>query len=200
VTSPALGSSRKERQWKDQGIVVRSKSADPYNAIDPCVIIDDDGKHWLGFGSFWTGIQLMELDPKTGLAHPDRKEIRRIAWHESIVAPAILKPGNFYYLFVNWGLCCRGVQSTYEIRIGRSKSITGPYLDKDGNDLSTGGGSLLLTSRGDQIGPGHASFVTEKIDTRMFYHFYDRTRGGFATIDSRILSWNKDGWPVCSPD
>jgi arabinan endo-1,5-alpha-L-arabinosidase len=195
VTTPTLDPSKKDHAWTDRGIVVRSKASDPYNAIDPCVFIDGDGRHWMFFGSFWTGIQVMELDSKSGLAHPERKEIRRVAWHESIEAPGILKRGRFYYLFVNWGLCCRGVQSTYEIRIGRSKSITGPYLDKQGNDLATGGGSLFLGSVGDQIGPGHASFVTERIDTRMFHHFYDRSRGGFATIDSRILSWDKDGWP-----
>ena len=195
ATSPTLDPDKPSTRWKDGGIVVRSNDRDPFNAIDPHMIIDGDGKHWMSFGSFWTGIQLMELDPKTGKAHPERKQIRKIAWHESIEAPAILKHGRYYYLFVNWGLCCRGLQSTYEIRIGRSREITGPYLDKDGNDLATGGGTLLLGTAGDQIGPGHASFVTEKIDTRMFYHYYDRKRGGYATLGSHDLTWTRDGWP-----
>lgn len=196
LTSPALDPSDPRCKWEDRGIVIRSNEKDPFNAIDPAVFVDGDGKHWMSFGSFWTGIQLIELEPKTGLAHPSRKEVRRIAWHESIEAPAIHKHGKYYYLFVNWGLCCRGVDSTYEIRVGRSKSVTGPYLDKDGNDLATGGGSLLLATKGDQIGPGHASFVTEKIDPLMFYHFYDRSRRGFATLGRRTLSWDKNGWPA----
>ena len=195
ATSPSLDPAKSSTRWKDEGIVVRSNERDPFNAIDPHIIIDDDDRHWMSFGSFWTGIQLIELDPKTGKAHPERKEIRRIAWNESIEAPAILKHGRGYFLFVNWGLCCRGLQSTYEIRVGRSRSITGPYLDKDGRDMATGGGSLFLASDGDLIGPGHASFVTDRIDPLVFFHYYDRKHGGFATIGSHVLTWTKDGWP-----
>lgn len=195
ATSPALDPKSPRRQWRDEGIVIRSNDGDLYNAIDPQVFIDDNGRHWLTFGSFWSGIQLVELDPKTGRIHPDRKQLRRIAWNESIEAPAILKHGRYYYLFVNWGLCCRGVASTYEIRIGRSRSVTGPYLDKAGRDLATGGGSLLLGSAGDRVGPGHASFPAGKIDARMFFHYYDRKRGGTASLASHELHWTKDGWP-----
>lgn len=198
ATSPTLDPAKPSTLWKDEGIVVRSEESDAFNAIDPHVIIDSDGKHWMSFGSFWTGIRLIELDAGTGKAHPGHKQIHRIAWHESIEAPAILKHGRYYYLFVNWGLCCRGLQSTYEIRIGRSREITGPYLDKDGNDLAAGGGSLFLGSAGDLIGPGHASFVTERIDTRMFFHYYDGRRGGFATLGSHGLTWTNDGWPQVS--
>lgn len=195
VTRRSLDPDDKKSEWKDEGIVIQSGKDDPYNAIDPHVIIDKDGRHWMSFGSFWSGIQLVELDPKTGKVHPENRKLRRIAWNETIEAPAILHHGGYYHLFVNWGLCCRGLNSTYEIRIGRSRSITGPYLDKDGVDLATGGGTLLLGNAGDQHGPGHASFITEKSGTRMFYHYYDRKRGGYATLGSRMLKWTKDGWP-----
>ena len=147
------------------------------------------------FGSFWTGIQLIELDPKTGLRHPIRQEIRQLAWHDSIEAPALLKHGGYYYLFVNWGLCCRGVNSTYEIRVGRSRKITGPYLDAGGENLSTGGGTLFLKSEGDRIGPGHAAFIEEKTGSRMFYHYYDRQRAGLPVLGDLPLTWTADGWP-----
>lgn len=195
VSGSMLGSNGPERLWRDEGIVVRSGEKDTFNAIDPQPFIDADGRNWLVFGSFWRGIHLLELDPATGLAHPERKQLRQIAWHEEIEAPAILRHGDFYYLFVNWGLCCRGVDSTYEIRIGRSKSVTGPYQDREGNDLATGGGTLLLGSAGDRIGPGHASFVTRNGITRMFYHYYDRKFRGFATLGSADLKWSRDGWP-----
>lgn len=195
ASSPTLDTGAANYQWKDEGIVIRSTDKDPYNAIDPQIFADSDGSLWMVFGSFWTGIQLIELDPKTGLRHPEHQKIYQIAWHESIEAPALLKHGDFYYLFVNWGLCCRGVNSTYEIRIGRSKSITGPYLDTEGNELAAGGGTLFLNSEGDRIGPGHASFIQEKDGTRMFFHYYHRQRGGAPTIGDIPLRWDDKGWP-----
>lgn len=195
ATSPTLDPSHPDFKWTDQGIVIRSKRDDPYNAIDPHVIVDEQDAHWMSFGSFWTGIQLVELDPENGKTHPRRGRIRQIAWNQSIEAPAILKHGDFYHLFVNWGLCCRGLDSTYEIRTGRSRSITGPYLDRDGRDLATGGGSFLLGSEGDRIGPGHASFVMQDSAVRMFHHYYDRKRRGAHTLGFRDLKWSPDGWP-----
>lgn len=182
--------------WKDEGIIIRSGRENSYNAIDPQIFADDDGSLWMVFGSFWKGIQLIELDPKTGHRHPKHTEVRQIAWNESIEAPALLKRGDFYYLFVNWGLCCRGINSTYEIRIGRSRKITGPYLDADGAELATGGGTLFMKSAGDQIGPGHPAFITEAGNTQLFYHFYDRQRNGFATLGHSNLKWSPDGWPT----
>lgn len=181
--------------WKDEGIVFESHREDPYNAIDPHLLEDDDGKLWMSFGSFWSGMKLIELDPKTGGRHKTRRDVHHLAWHEEIEAPAILKRGGYYHLFVNWGRCCRGVDSTYEIRIGRSRSITGPYLDRDGRDMATGGGTLLLATEGDRIGPGHPSFIGGSEKPRMFYHYYDRRRNGFSTLASVPLRWSRDGWP-----
>ncbi|MES2659341.1 MAG: arabinan endo-1,5-alpha-L-arabinosidase [Verrucomicrobiota bacterium] len=195
ASSPTLDPKDPAYQWKDEGIVIRSGKEDPYNAIDPQLFADSDGSLWMVFGSFWTGIQLIELDPKTGLRHTDHRKVHQLAWNESIEAPALLKRGDYYYLFVNWGLCCRGLKSTYEMRIGRSRKITGPYLDVAGNDLATGGGTVFLKSEGDRIGPGHPAFVTEKEETRMFFHYYDRQRGGFATIGDLPIRWADDGWP-----
>lgn len=194
VTSPALDPADPRCRWKDMGIVVRSGPRSDFNAIDPHVVIDG-GRHWMSFGSFWGGIQLIELSPETGMAHPERGKPRRIAWNESIEAPAILHHGGFYHLFVNWGFCCRGVKSTYEIRTGRSRAITGPYLDKDGRDMAAGGGSLLLGNRGDRIGPGHPSFVEDGGGVRMFHHYYDAARGGRSDLHAERIGWT-DGWPV----
>lgn len=195
ASSPTLDPKDPACQWKDEGIVVRSNDKDPYNAIDPQIFADPDGSLWMVFGSFWGGIQLVELDPETGLRHPQRGEVRQLAWNKSIEAPALLRHDGFYYLFVNWGLCCRGVDSTYEIRVGRSRKVTGPYLDAEGAELSTGGGTLFLKSEGDRIGPGHPSFVAEKDAVRMFFHYYDRQRAGMATLGSLPLKWSKSGWP-----
>lgn len=193
ATSPTLDPKDPRFQWQDRGIVIRSGPESDFNAIDPHVIIDG-GRHWMSFGSFWGGIQWIELSPESGMAHPERGKPHRIAWNESIEAPAVLHHGGYYYLFVNWGLCCRGVKSTYEIRVGRSRSIRGPYLDRDGRDMAQGGGSLLLGSRGNRIGPGHACFVEEHGKIRMFHHYYDAARGGRSVLADVVLDW-EDGWP-----
>ncbi len=182
-------------QWRDLGIVIRSAQRSAYNAIDPQLIRNHDGSLWMVFGSFWTGIQLIELDSQTGLRHSTHREIRQLAWNESIEAPALMEHGGYYYLFVDWGLCCRGVKSTYEIRVGRSRKITGPYRDKDGSDLASGGGTLLLKSEGDRIGPGHPSFIEDKGRTRMFFHYYDGARAGKAAFGDLFIRWTQDGWP-----
>jgi arabinan endo-1,5-alpha-L-arabinosidase len=201
ATNATLNPADPAFEWKDEGIVIDSKREDPYNAIDPHLFHDDDGSLWMSFGSFWTGIQLIELDPETGKRHPENQEVHALAWNESIEAPAILKHDGYYHLFVNWGRCCRGLDSTYEIRIGRSRSITGPYVDKEGADLKTGGGTLLLASEGDQIGPGHPAFVAEEDSrTRMFFHYYDRRREGLPTLGSHLLEWTEDGWPQIARD
>ena len=199
ASSPTLDPKDPAYHWKDEGIVIRSGREDPYNAIDPQLFADPDGGLWMVFGSFWTGIQLIELDPKTGLRHAGHRQAHQLAWNESIEAPALLKHGDYYYLFVNWGLCCRGLKSTYEIRVGRSRKITGPYLDADGNELATGGGSLFLKSEGNRVGPGHASFIKEDDGIRMFYHYYDRQRDGFASIGSLSVRWTDEGWPTLRP-
>ena len=75
ATSPTLDPNDSAYQWKDEGIVIRSHAKDPYNAIDPQLFADSNGSLWMVFGSFWNGIQLIELDPKTGLRHPTRQKI-----------------------------------------------------------------------------------------------------------------------------
>ena len=195
VSNKTLDPKDPAYRWKDEGVVIRSGDRDPYNAIDPQIFSDSDSKLWMVFGSFWTGIQLIELDPANGLRHPTRQEVRQLAWHESIEAPALVKHGDYYYLFVNWGRCCRGLASTYEIRIGRSWNIAGPFLDAAGSDLATGGGTLFLKSAGDRIGPGHASFIENNGITRMFFHYYDRQRFGVATLGDLPIRWSEDGWP-----
>ena len=101
---------------------------------------------------------------------------------------------SFVFL-VNWGACCRGINSTYNIRVGRSDRITGPYLDQNGVDLLAGGGSLLLGSRGNFIGPGHAGIVSRDGVDWFSCHFYDGTRGGLPTLALLPLRWDTNGWP-----
>ncbi len=195
ATSPTLDPAAPTYSWRDHGIVIRSNPGDPYNAIDPSVMLDGD-RLWMAFGSFWNGIFIVELDPLTGkLKDPSSKPLA-IAAAPEIEAPFLHKHRGFYYLFVNWGLCCRGADSTYEIRVGRSKSVTGPYLDREGNDLRQAGGTLVLASRGSFVGPGHASIFRDPDGReRLACHYYDPSRRGASFLATPHLHWSADGWP-----
>lgn len=193
VSGKTLDPASPDYGWKDEGMVLRSRRNSRFNAIDPALTTDGK-KLWMSFGSFWDGIFLLELDPGIGL-RKEKAEPIRLAMHQEIEAPFIHKHGDYYYLFVNWGKCCRGVESTYEIRVGRSKEITGPYKDKDGTDLKEGGGSAFLATDGRFIGPGHASIFTEKGKEMLVHHFYDKDRRGRSDLRMLPLEW-KDGWPV----
>lgn len=182
--------------WREEGLVVRSTAADGFNAIDPAAFRDRDGRLWLVFGSFWRGIQLLELDAATGLRRPEGEGPRAVAWKEQIEAPVLHRRGDWYYLFVNWGLCCRGTESTYEVRVGRSRSVTGPYVDQSGQPMREGGGSLVLGSRGPFVGPGQVGVFEAEGSEWISVHFYDRTRMGRPALAIRALTWSDEGWPV----
>jgi arabinan endo-1,5-alpha-L-arabinosidase len=195
ATSPTLDPSDSTYHWTDRGIVVRSTNEDKYNAIDPDPMMDTDGRMWMAFGSFWTGIKLVELDPATGL-RKNGAPLYPLAWAKEIEAPYLIRHEGSYYLFVNWGLCCRGVKSTYETRVGRSRTITGPYLDKNGVDMLHGGGTLFLGTEGRHIGPGQIGLLRDGADEWISYHYYDGEHQGQASLGLRRLGWSSDGWPV----
>ena len=128
-------------------------------------------------------------------------------------APYVFRANGYYYLFVNWYACCAGSCSTYEIRMGRSTSPTGPFEDKDGVRMdqqnvktvygqSTAGGSLLLqgsTSTG-ILGPGHAGVFTFSGKHVFSFHFYDFNDNGAAKLGMRVMTFDSDQWPVLSDE
>ena len=195
VIGVASARSLRSPQWKDLGPVIESNDGDPYNAIDPAILVDSDRRMWMTFGSYWKGIYLLELDPFKGGRISPSSPLTQLAWNTSIEAPVLYKHDDYYYLFVNFGRCCQGLDSTYEIRIGRSKDIAGPYLDRDGRDMRTGGGSLFLGSEGRYHGPGHAGILYDEGIYWFTYHFYDGERRGRPTMGMHVLKWSEDGWP-----
>lgn len=196
ATARPLAPDHPEFAWTDEGIVVRSHATNDFNAIDPTVLRARDGRLWLAFGSFWSGIRLAELDPSTGRPKEPDREPLAIAGGPDLEAAALVQHDDDYFLFVNRGLCCRGTNSTYEIRLGRSRAATGPYRDRSGQDLLQGGGSPFLASEGRVIGPGHAGVTRDGTNDWFSFHFYDRDRDGAATLGIRRLTWDSDGWPV----
>lgn len=194
TTSPTLDSSATNHHWTDCGPVIQSTNGSAFNAIDPGVMLDADGKLWMAFGSYWQGIHLVQLDAQTGL-RADTNSPVRLAWNHSIEAACLTRREKFYYLFVNWGQCCRGTNSTYEVRVGRAPKVTGPYLDRDGKDMVDGGGTLFLESTGRFIGPGHIGILNEGGTNWFSYHYYDADTEGRSRLALGQMEWSKDGWP-----
>ena len=128
VTNPTLDPTDPAYRWTDHGPVIQSTNGSAYNTIDPGVCFDTTGNLWLVFGSYWSGIYVTQLNPLTGLRLSANSPTYQLAYNSSIEASYIYHRGGYYYLFVNWGSCCSGVNSTYNIRVGRSPTITGPYL------------------------------------------------------------------------
>lgn len=200
VTNPTLDPNDPDYHWTDQGFVVRTQEGQEgaaYNAIDPSVFQDTNGSLWLTFGSYWSGIKLIQLNLQTGKRIAPDSKIYSLAYNTSIEASYLCKHDDFYYLFVNWDSCCQGTNSTYNIRIGRSKAVTGPYLDKAGVDMLHGGGSVFLpTANGPLFGPGHAGTLKAKGKDWFTSDFEGDVRmGGKATLAIMPLHWNADGWP-----
>jgi len=198
ATNAALDPSAKNFQWHDAGEVIHSTNGYAYNTIDPSAFLDTDGRLWLAFGSYWQGIYLTELDPQTGLRKSANVPPQQLAWNHSIEASCLTRHDKYYYLFVNWGQCCKGTNSTYEVRVGRAEKVTGPYRDRDGNDLATGGGSPFLQSSGRFIGPGHIGIMDDGSTngvTRFSYHYYDADTRGRSRLAIGKIDWS-GGWPV----
>jgi beta-glucanase (GH16 family) len=202
ATSPGLDPAAENYSWSDGGPVIASTNGSAFNAIDPSVMLDADGKLWLAFGSYWQGIFLTELDPQTGRRIATNSPLHHLAWNHSIEAACLTRHENFYYLFINWGECCKGTNSTYEVRVGRAEKITGPYLDRDGKNLADGGGSPFLQSSGRFIGPGHIGIVAgggTNGPTFFSYHYYDADTKGRSRLAVGKIDW-QNGWPVATND
>lgn len=191
ITSPKL---TLDAEWKDAGEVISTDEKSNFNAIDPGPVLDEKGRIWMSLGSWNTGIKLVEIDAKTLKPIGDPTAIAG-GRDTDMEAAFLWKKGDYFYLFYNQGFCCRGLDSTYRILMGRSKSVKGPYLDKAGvNCFDEGGGTLLMETKGDRIGPGHAAISP---DGKLFsFHFYDKKKNGWPTFDWGQIEIDRDGWPV----
>lgn len=207
ATSPTLDRTAKNYHWTDRGLVVQSMPGDDFNAIDPNLVIDAKGGQWLALGSFWSGIKLFQLDPRTGKPKPGTRPYslaRRPApagAPDAVEAPFILRHDGWYYLLVSYDYCCKGVNSTYYTVVSRSRAITGPYVGKDGSAMMNGGGTVLiradLKEKGRFRGPGHPGAFTDADGTTyVVYHAYDKDHDGAPTLRIAPLTWDADGWPV----
>jgi arabinan endo-1,5-alpha-L-arabinosidase len=200
VTSPTLDPKNPSSVWTDEGVVVQSTFKDTFNAIDPNIVLDNAGQPWLAYGSYWSGIKLRKLDPQTGKPPAGDTQVTDIAQRQiapyAIEGAFILPRNGEYFLFVSFDACCKGIDSDYKIMVGRSKTITGPYLDHSGKSMMSGGGSLVLDSEARWRGPGHNSILVDGAKTYLVYHAYDASAAGTPRLRVEELVWDADGWPI----
>ncbi len=195
ISNKTLDPASPDYKWEDGGVVGFHDGAE-CNAIDPGAFLDPtDGRLWLTYGSYIGYIRLVELDPKNGkLVHPGDKGINVAINCE---ATDMIYHDGWYYLFATHGTCCIRAASTYNLRMGRSRKVTGPFLDNMGVDMLKGGGKLFCGSGGRVIGPGHFGLLECGDGVQKFSCHYeaDLDKGGISVLDIRPLLW-KDGWPV----
>jgi arabinan endo-1,5-alpha-L-arabinosidase len=208
TVNKTLNPNSPDYKWEDQGMVLQSvPNRDDWNAIDPNVIEDDKGNGWMSFGSFWSGLKLVRLNKDwTGLAEPQE-------WHAiasrtngastagekagpgEIEAPFIFKKGGYYYLFASFGLCCKKADSTYHVMVGRSKSVTGPYLDRNGVDMMKGGGTLVIAGDKDWKGLGHNSAYSMDGKDYLVLHAYETADNYLQKLKIMEMKFDAEGWP-----
>jgi len=181
----------------DSGAAIYTSGLCPgSNAIDPASVVDTSGNAWLAFGSWSNGIQIVPVDKTTGI--PTGAACTQLAFHPSgtgIEGSYIYPHGGYYYLFASIDVCCQGVNSTYRIIVGRSSSITGPYTDRGGLALTSGGGTILLSAHGNINGPGGEMVMTDTDGDVLVYHYYDGNNSGNPALGLNLLGWTSDGWP-----
>jgi len=181
--------------FKDETIVATSDGEEDCDAIDSAFLLDPtDGRLWLSYGTYFGFIRLIELDPKTGKRMPGNEPVNIAIDCE---ATAMMYRDGWYYLLGTHGTCCDGPNSTYNIRVGRSRKVTGPYLDNMDIPMLRGGGKLVAAANGPLIGAGHFGLLDLGDGVEKFSCHYeaDLRRSGRSVLSIQPLLW-KDGWPV----
>lgn len=209
VTNATLNPADENYQWVDHGIIIRSyPNKDLWNAIDPNIVFDENNTPWMAFGSFWNGLKMVKLNPDLkSISNPEEwytiaRRKRSFDLEDAdpgdaaLEAPFIFKKNGYYYQFLSWDLCCRGEKSTYKVVVGRSKNVTGPYVDKEGKLLNNGGGSLLIEGNENWFGAGHTSTYTFNNKDYIFFHAYDAKNKGVPLLKVAELSWDENLWPI----
>lgn len=184
--------------FRDAKMLFQGKHIGVQNSIDP-VVFQEDGRKYLAWGSFH-GIYLTELT-EDGLEVDDIHNLTRIAG-TAYEGTYIHKRGDYYYLFASTGSCCEGLNSTYQTVVGRSKSLYGPYVDKNGRRMLDNRHEILLSGDDNVKGTGHDSQIItdDKGQDWIFYHAYDvkAPNAGRKMYMDRV-TW-VDGWPQIGID
>ncbi|MBN2611921.1 MAG: arabinan endo-1,5-alpha-L-arabinosidase [Bacteroidales bacterium] len=199
--------------WTEAGLVVTSKSSITMpNAIDPTVIIDQQQRHFMFYGSSWDGIYILQLDPATGLALTPNSKGKRIAhrgftnnvMNGNIEAPEVIYNPQFnkYYLFISYDW----LETKYNVRVCRADNAEGPYYDYNGNDVNTylDNGPMILapyafSGHSGWQGTAHCAVFEKDGQYYMAHQGRPVINKSFMDLHVRRILWTDDGWPVVSP-
>lgn len=200
ATTPTLDPADPEYEWVDHGKILRSRPSDDFNAIDANLVPDAEDEPWLCYGSYWSGIKLQKIEVETGQLSPEEAQVYDLAqrtFHRhgtrAVEAPYIVHRGEHYYLFVSFEPQFRN----YHVRVGRSRSIAGPYVDRNGRAMMDGGGTLILDAYDHIDSPGHNGVLLDDGGRDWFvYHYWDERADRAWTLGLRRLVWDEDGWPL----
>lgn len=196
ATNVTLDPDDPNYKWIDRGKVIDFRNAgEGVNCIDPNVFVDDDGSVWLFYGSYQAGLRLVELDRETGRLLHEKPEITVItkALGEGVF---VIKYDEWYYIFASRGRCCAGLESTYQVVMGRSKNVLGPYLNKNGESWVDNNYTLFMAGDYDEPGRGHNGFFTERDTTFIVYHAYTRSAEGASLLNIKPMYIDEDLWPT----
>ena len=181
-------------KWTTAVEVCSSDGMEDQDAIDPGLLLDPTtGRLWASYGTYFGTIRLIELDPTTGFRVAGNKE-KDIAI--DCEATDLIYRNGWYYLLGTHGTCCDGVNSTYNIVVGRSRSVEGPYIDNVGRDMYHGGGRMVIAASDRKTGPGHfgRTIIDEGVEIMSCHFEADFDLSGRSTLGIRPLLWKND-WP-----
>lgn len=182
-------------KYSEPIVVASSDGLEDNDAIDPGLLLDPtDGRLWMSYGTYFGYIRLVELDPKTGKRVEGNKAINVAIDCE---ATDLIYRNGWYYLLGTHGTCCDGANSTYNIVVGRSRKVTGPYLDNVGRDMLEGGGKMVIAAGGRVVGPGHFGrlILGDGVEKMSCHYEADLDQSGRSVLGIRPLLWKND-WPV----
>ncbi len=171
--------------------------------FDPTAVTDSDGSQWLFYGSYYGGIWATRLsdDGRTTQGEPTM-----VAIDNKFEGAYAVHRDGWWYLFASTANCCAGPTTGYSVQVGRSRAVTGPYVDRNGVALtaSRAGGTPTLVQNGNRwVGAGHNAVATDvRGQDWIVYHAIDRADpylDGTDGINERPmlmdrLDWVR-GWP-----
>lgn len=231
-----------EGPYKNAGVILKSgmtgvgddgeiyDATQKPNVVDPDVFFDKKGRLWMVYGSYSGGIFIMELDTTTGFPLPDQGYGKKLlgANHARIEGPYMLysPETDYYYLFLSFG----GLDANggYNMRVARSKTPDGPFVDSEGQDMIDAQGTSVLFDdpayapygvklmgnfeflntedelpvRGEgYVSPGHNSAFYDESNGQYYLIFHTRfpNRGEVHEVRVHQMLMNSDGWPVVAP-
>lgn len=206
ATARTLDRRSPDYGWTDHGLVIESFTGGDYNVIDSNFVVDAQGNHWLEFGSYWSGLKLIALDKRTGKPASGAK-LHSLAYRPAptggdnpVEGGFVFRRGEWYYLFASYDYCCRGAASNYYVAVGRSRSVIGPYVGRDGKAMMDGYGTAVIIERPwgstNWRGPGHCGLYHDRDRDLIVYHAYDVANHARPTLRLAELRWDAEGWPT----